>query len=463
MAISDKLNYLLETKTAIKNALVNKGGSILNTDSFRSYADKINNIQASGESLDEYFDTDIGSITNYAFQRMIKKIPNSIMQELSQRHMSNIGSMFANCKKLTTIDLSNFDTSNVTDMSMMLYNCSKLVNLDLSSFNTSNVTSMSSMFGYCDVLETINFGENFNTSNVTNMSTMFYSCRKIVTIPKLKANKVTSMSSAFSSCNALEIFGGLENLGQAYVTTQSANYSGYTLDLSSSTKLSYQSIMNVINNLYDIATKGCNAQTFKFGSSKAKLSEEEIAIATNKGWNVQVTLEATNPTIYYEFAGKYVSFIENQEFDISVTLKAYDADTVEIKHRRTNTSEPETIKYTEDMTLSEKGTYTVIAKNGNLIKTVNFSIIRIEVKLIGSDGKVVVSASDNYGRLSGEQTIIIEDADTITEAMLVYNEEEIANGINAINNCRVSNPGQYELRLERGPYHMREIRFKIKE
>ena len=45
--------------------------------------------------------------------------------------------------------------------------------------------------------------------------------------------------------------------------------------------------MNVINNLYDIATKGCNAQLLYLGSTNlAKLSAEEIAIATNKGWTV---------------------------------------------------------------------------------------------------------------------------------------------------------------------------------
>ena len=45
--------------------------------------------------------------------------------------------------------------------------------------------------------------------------------------------------------------------------------------------------MNVINNLYDIATKGCKSQSLQLGSDNlAKLTEEEIAIAINKGWTV---------------------------------------------------------------------------------------------------------------------------------------------------------------------------------
>ena len=45
--------------------------------------------------------------------------------------------------------------------------------------------------------------------------------------------------------------------------------------------------MNIINGLYDIATKGCNTQSLTIGSTNvAKLTAEEIAIATNKGWTV---------------------------------------------------------------------------------------------------------------------------------------------------------------------------------
>lgn len=45
--IADKLEYLNDTKTEIKEAIVNKGQSIADTDTFRSYADKINKIVVS--------------------------------------------------------------------------------------------------------------------------------------------------------------------------------------------------------------------------------------------------------------------------------------------------------------------------------------------------------------------------------------------------------------------------------
>lgn len=54
--------------------------------------------------------------------------------------------MFSGCSSLTSLDLSNFDTSDVVDMSNMFSGCSSLTNLDLSNFDTSNVVDMFNMF-----------------------------------------------------------------------------------------------------------------------------------------------------------------------------------------------------------------------------------------------------------------------------------------------------------------------------
>ena len=91
----------------------------------------------------------------------------------------------------------------------------------------------------------------------------------------------------FFACYALTTLGGFQNLGMAYDTSKSANYTYYRLNLSTSPKLTHDSLMNVINGLYDIKSKGCNPQSLVLGSTNlAKLTAEEIAIATNKGWNV---------------------------------------------------------------------------------------------------------------------------------------------------------------------------------
>lgn len=187
-------------------------------------------------------------------------------------------------------EIANLDTSNVTSMYAMFSNCGSLQTLDLSNFDTSKVTGMSNMFYYCQSLKTLDLS-NFDTSKVTTFYQTFYRCEKIVSIPKLNASGSTNVSFFAYDCKALTDFGGLENLGQAYSTTASANNYNYKLDLSTCTALTEQSLINVLTNLYDIKTKGCKTQQVILGSTNlAKLTSEEgqsaLAQATAYGWTV---------------------------------------------------------------------------------------------------------------------------------------------------------------------------------
>lgn len=62
-SIADKSNYLIATKKAIKTALVEKGVSVSDSDTFRSYADKVKSIEAGGGSADKIYATNYSSIT----------------------------------------------------------------------------------------------------------------------------------------------------------------------------------------------------------------------------------------------------------------------------------------------------------------------------------------------------------------------------------------------------------------
>ena len=60
--------------------------------------------------------------------------------------VTNCSKMFYNCSFIESIDLSNFNSSNVIEMIGMFYLCSSLKSLDLSNFDTSNVYDMTGMF-----------------------------------------------------------------------------------------------------------------------------------------------------------------------------------------------------------------------------------------------------------------------------------------------------------------------------
>ena len=64
-----------------------------------------------------------------------------------------MGSMFSECKSLTNLNLSNFNTQNVTNMGSMLSECKSLTNLNLSNFNAQNVTYIRFMFYGCESLK----------------------------------------------------------------------------------------------------------------------------------------------------------------------------------------------------------------------------------------------------------------------------------------------------------------------
>ena len=89
-----------------------------------------------------------------------------------------MGSMFSECKALTSLDVSHFNTANVTNMPRMFAECEALTSLDLRSFNVDKVESMKSMFYECTVLKTIYCNEDWTNKKVTpeNSYNMFMSC-----------------------------------------------------------------------------------------------------------------------------------------------------------------------------------------------------------------------------------------------------------------------------------------------
>ena len=66
-----------------------------------------------------------------------------------------MGWMFSNCKSLQTLELSSFNTSNVTDMMFMFWGCESLKTLDISSFDMSNFKNTYNMLSGCNSLRTV--------------------------------------------------------------------------------------------------------------------------------------------------------------------------------------------------------------------------------------------------------------------------------------------------------------------
>ena len=170
------------------------------------------------------------------------------------------------------------DTSEVTNMEYMFYDCGSLKYIP--PIDTSMVTNMSNMFYDCSELTTI---PQLDTSKVTNMRYMFYGCKKLISIPLLDCQNVTSMNNFFgySDITSLVDLSGFKDLGKKSVSGINSGF------LDKVPNLTHESLMNVINNLYDRSANGLSTSSISFGTTNLnKLTDGEKAIAINKGWGL---------------------------------------------------------------------------------------------------------------------------------------------------------------------------------
>ena len=119
--------------------------------------------------------------------------------------VTDMQSMFFNCSSLQSIDLAKFDTSKVTNMQYMFFNCSSLQSIDLAKFDTLKVTNMDYMFQNCTSLQSIDLAK-FDTSNVISMTMMFLNCSSLITLnlSNFDTSKVTNMDYMFQNCTSLK-------------------------------------------------------------------------------------------------------------------------------------------------------------------------------------------------------------------------------------------------------------------
>ena len=185
------------------------------------------------------FDTSKVTNMNNMF-RSCRSLTSLDVSKFDTSNVTNMSGTFRDLKSLTKLDVSSFDTSNVTSMPWMFSNCKLLTKLDVSKFDTSKVTNMSYMFSYCSNLTNLNIGDKFDTSEVTNMSYMFSSCSNLTNLnigDKFDTSKVTNMQMMFQNCSSLTIL----DLGDKFDTSNVTNMSGTFRDLKSLTKLDVSS------------------------------------------------------------------------------------------------------------------------------------------------------------------------------------------------------------------------------
>lgn len=208
-------------------------------------------------------------------KRWINCNNNVIKNNVNTTTQKSFQNYFYKCSFLTIPP--ELDTSSATDASNMFNDCTNIQTTP--QYNFENVTDVSYLFSNCSKLLTV---PDLNLKKVTSLQYIFYSCNNLISIGVIDCDSVVSVSSPFgySSITTLVNAGGFRNLGaKSSLSGTTSSFIDYMPNLTR------QSLLNIFNLLYDRASAGYSVVTLKLHANHhAKLTDEDKAIATNKGW-----------------------------------------------------------------------------------------------------------------------------------------------------------------------------------
>ncbi len=216
--------------------------------------------------------------------------------------VTNMGCLFYNCTSLADVSaLAQWDTSKVTDMSCLFESCTSLADVSgLASWDTSAVTDMGCLFEGCTSLADITPLANWHPESVEDLDSMLQetAIEECTALADWDVSKVTNMDWMFCDCTSLTTlafndwdFGGciedysLDSMfgGCTALTTVTGSCKNISVDLSlSDSPLTRESALVFINGLKD----GVSATLTLSEETKALLTDDDIAIATGKGWTI---------------------------------------------------------------------------------------------------------------------------------------------------------------------------------
>ena len=147
----------------------------------------------------------------------------------------------------------------------MFYNCTSLQSITLPELPA--VTNCYRMFYGCSSLQSL----YLDMPNCGDFTRFAFGCSALHTLEIADVRKATNLLSSFTSCNSLQNVTCVEELPKCNIS------------FSSSSKLTLDSVTNIITHLPDLS--GADSKTLTLhATTKALLTEALIAEATSKNW-----------------------------------------------------------------------------------------------------------------------------------------------------------------------------------
>lgn len=201
--------------------------------------------------------------------------------------VTNCISMFISCTSLQSVTLPSLPS--VTSCTSIFSSCTSLQSITLPELPA--VTNCNYMFSYCSSLQSVTFP---SLSSVTSCKGMFYNCSSLQslyldmpncenfnyfawgcsalhTVEIVDVRKATSFENSFNNCNSMQNITCVEELPKCKIS------------FSSSSKLTLESVTNIITHLPDLSAEDSKTLTMS-ATTKSLLTESLIAEATSKNW-----------------------------------------------------------------------------------------------------------------------------------------------------------------------------------
>lgn len=333
--ISDKLEYLEGTKSAIKDAIVAKGVAVEDTATFRSYAEKIGEISGGGGGKVNLNDYKLNLAFSKLYQSDYDKLSFSFDTEESTENF------FQNTYlNEITVNLSPIMHILNYDLNYTFYQlfCADIIfpaelyckNLNWAFYNMNSLnstpsiqkiiveiggnTGFSNAFNYsCINIDEIEFNSTYPSVSIAGSSAFSNLQEKVTKLPTMKFN-IAEESRVINM-----VIGGMyDNLPSSIteipewdVTSLSAgeqNFSNWPfyswtsentfitdmggivglkahLDLSKLPNLNTSAVDNILNKAADLSSEVNSTITFNSAVYEA-LTEEQKALATSKNWTL---------------------------------------------------------------------------------------------------------------------------------------------------------------------------------
>ena len=207
----------------------------------------------------------------------------SIKQNWNLSSLNNGSYMFYNCTGLNTLDTSGWNLSSLNNGSSMFQNCTGLNTLDTSGWGMNKVSSMYNMFWKCQLLSTINTSGWGSLDKVADVSNLFRECNNLVSI---------DLSNRLEKCTRYDnhIYSDTRLVSMVGNHTETDNVrlfigrKDYNIDLSGNTNLNLATINAVIRG---VASSTIKRTLYLPEPVKSQVTEEYKRILENKNWIIQ--------------------------------------------------------------------------------------------------------------------------------------------------------------------------------